>query len=223
MPYVSVRCRTFSYAFQHTRTLFSIRANAHTPLPAHTHTGCYGAICGSGIPLASRPRHLVLIPQEGFLFNGTLRENLSYARPGASDDELWEVCRAIGIEEWVRRLPERLDTLVRERGGRFSAGERQLVALARALLADPAVIVLDEATANLDPESEARVERALGTLLEGRTAVVIAHRLRSAEQADRVLMMDRGKVIADGTHAELVALSEAYAELVSVWERGVLR
>ena len=173
--------------------------------------------------LASRPRHLVLIPQEGFLFNGTLRENLSYARPGASDDELWEVCRAIGIEEWVRRLPERLDTLVRERGGRFSAGERQLVALARALLADPAVIVLDEATANLDPESEARVERALGTLLEGRTAVVIAHRLRSAEQADRVLMMDRGKVIADGSHAELVESSEAYAELVSVWERGVLR
>jgi len=173
--------------------------------------------------LASRPRHLVLIPQEGFLFNGTLRENLRYARPGASDDELWEVCRAIGIEEWVRRLPERLDTLVRERGSRFSAGERQLVALARALLADPAVIVLDEATANLDPESEARVERALGTLLEGRTAVVIAHRLRSAEQADRVLMMDRGKVIADGTHAELVASSEAYAELVSVWERGVLR
>ncbi len=173
--------------------------------------------------LASRPRHLVLIPQEGFLFNGTLRENLRYARPGASDDELWEVCRAIGIEEWVRRLPERLDTLVRERGSRFSAGERQLVALARALLADPAVIVLDEATANLDPESEVRVERALGTLLEGRTAVVIAHRLRSAEQADRVLMMDRGKVIADGTHAELVASSEAYAELVSVWERGVLR
>jgi ATP-binding cassette subfamily B protein len=175
------------------------------------------------VTLASRPRHLVLIPQEGFLFNGSLRENLRYARPEASDDELWEVCRAIGIEEWARRLPERLDTLVRERGSRFSAGERQLVALARALLADPAVIVLDEATANLDPESEARVERALGTLLEGRTAVVIAHRLRSAEQADRVLLMDRGKVIADGTHAELVASSEAYARLVSVWERGVLR
>lgn len=175
------------------------------------------------VTLASRPRHLVLIPQEGFLFNGSLRENLRYARPEASDDELWEVCRAIGIEEWARRLPERLDTLVRERGSRFSAGERQLVALARALLSGPAVIVLDEATANLDPESEARVERALGTLLEGRTAVVIAHRLRSAEQADRVLLMDRGKVIADGTHAELVASSEAYARLVSVWERGVLR
>jgi len=175
------------------------------------------------VKLESRPDHLVLVPQEGFLFNGTLRDNLSYARPGAPDDELWEVCAAIGIDDWVRNLPERLDTLVRERGGRFSAGERQLVALARALLADPAVIVLDEATANLDPETEARVERALGTLLEGRTAVVIAHRLRSAEQADRVIMMDQGKVIADGSHAELVESSEAYGRLVSVWERGVLR
>jgi len=96
----------------------------------------------------------------------------------------------------VRALPERLDTLVRERGSRFSAGERQLVALARAMLADPAVIVLDEATANLDPETEARVEEALGTVLEGRTAIVIAHRLRSAERADRVVMMNAGRVIA---------------------------
>ncbi|MEX2419252.1 MAG: ABC transporter ATP-binding protein [Acidimicrobiia bacterium] len=171
----------------------------------------------------ARARHAVLIPQEGFLFNGTLRENLRYARPGASDDELWEVCRAIGIEEWVRELPERLDTLVRERGGRFSAGERQLIALARALLVDPAVIVLDEATANLDPETEARVERALHTLLESRTAIVIAHRLRSAERADRVVMMDAGRVIALGSHAQLLNTSPEYQRLVSVWERGVLR
>lgn len=171
----------------------------------------------------SRARQAVLIPQEGFLFNGTLRENLRYARPGAADSELWEVCRVIGIEEWVRELPERLDTLVRERGGRFSAGERQLIALARALLVDPAVIVLDEATANLDPETEARVERALHTLLEGRTAIVIAHRLRSAERADRVAMMDAGRVIALGSHEELLRESAEYARLVSVWERGVLR
>ena len=171
----------------------------------------------------SRSRHVSLIPQEGFLFNGTLRDNLHYARPDATDDDLWRVCAAVGIEPWVRALPERLDTLVRERGSRFSAGERQLVALARAMLADPAVIVLDEATANLDPETEARVEEALGTVLEGRTAIVIAHRLRSAERADRVVMMNAGRVIALGSHHALVADSAEYARLVGVWERGILR
>ena len=177
----------------------------------------------AGATLESRPRHVVLIPQEGFLFNGTLRDNLRYARPDATDDELWAVCRTIGIEAGVRELPERLDTMVRERGSRFSVGERQLIALARALLADPAVIVLDEATANLDPQTETRVERALGTLLEGRTAIVIAHRLRSAERADRVVMMDEGRIIAIGSHDELLRSSEPYARLVSVWERGLLR
>jgi len=175
------------------------------------------------VTTASRSRHVSLIPQEGFLFNGTLRENLGYARPSATDDDLWAACAAVGIDGWVRGLPERLDTLVRERGSRFSAGERQLVALARAMLADPAVIVLDEATANLDPETEARVEGALSTVLEGRTAIVIAHRLRSAERADRVVMMDGGRVIAVGSHADLVETSPGYAQLVAVWERGILR
>jgi ATP-binding cassette subfamily B protein len=172
---------------------------------------------------ASRADHLVLIPQEGFLFNGTLRENLRYARPEVGDDELWEMCREIGIDAWVRSLPERLDTMVRERGGRFSAGERQLVALARALLADPAVIVLDEATSNLDPETEVEVERALARLLRGRTAVVIAHRLRTAERADRVVMMDGGRIVAMGSHLELRETNVQYGRLVAVWERGVLR
>jgi ATP-binding cassette subfamily B protein len=186
-----------------------------------------GAVCVDGIDLrdvtfASRAQRVALIPQEGFLFNGSLRDNLRYARPGASDDAIWEALRALGMEDWARALPERLDTEVRERGTRFSAGERQLVAMARALLADPAVIVLDEATANLDPETEVRVERALGVVLEGRTVVVIAHRLRSAEQADRVVMFDQGRVVAEGTHRELVAAGGGYARLVDVWRRGTV-
>lgn len=171
---------------------------------------------------ADRARHIVLIPQEGFLFNGTLRDNLRYSRPDADDDLLWEVCREVGIEGWVRGLPERLDTLVRERGSRFSAGERQLVALARALLAAPAVIVLDEATSNLDPETEVRVEKALVKVLKGRTAIVIAHRMGTAVTADRVVMMDRGRITAVGPHADLAVTDPGYARLVEVWERGVL-
>lgn len=169
----------------------------------------------------SRAATVTLIPQEDFLFNGTLRDNFRYGKPGASDREIWDVCRAMGIDDWVRSLPEGLDTEVRERGSRFSAGERQLVALGRAFLMDPSVIVLDEATSNLDPETEVRVEGALRVLLAGRTAVVIAHRLRSAERADRVVLIHDGEIVADGTHSELIESSPRYRELVSVWERGL--
>ena len=169
----------------------------------------------------SRLGAMALIPQDGFLFSGTLRENLAYAKPGASDDELWNVLSVMGIAEWVRSLPDQLDTEVRERGSRFSAGERQLVALARAFLADPSIIVLDEATSNLDPETEEKVETALATLLAGRTSIVIAHRLRSAERADRVILIDSGAIEADGTHDELITESRRYAQLVEVWQRGL--
>jgi ATP-binding cassette subfamily B protein len=168
----------------------------------------------------SRTDALALIPQDGFLFAGTLRDNIAYAAPDATDAAAWNVLRAMGIDDWVRSLPEGLETEVRERGGRFSAGERQLVALARAFLSDPSIIVLDEATSNLDPETEIQVEGALRVLLAGRTSVVIAHRLRSAERADRVVMVDGGRIIAEGTHAELVESLPRYRELVEVWQRG---
>ncbi len=163
-------------------------------------------------------RHVVMVPQEGFLFAGSLRDNLRFARPDLDDEALWEVCRQIGIADWVNSLPEGLDTEVRERGSRLSSGERQLVALGRALVADPAVIVLDEATSNLDPETEQRVEVALGTLLEGRTAIVIAHRLATADRADRVVVMDHGVVVEVGSPAELTAAGGVYSALHEVWE-----
>ena len=185
-----------------------------------------GSVTIDGIDLrdlsrSSRAGAVTLIPQEDFLFNGTLRDNFRYGRPTASDEEIWDVCRAMGISDWVASLPNGLDTDVRERGSRFSAGERQLVALGRAFLMDPSVIVLDEATSNLDPETEVEVEGALRVLLSGRTAVVIAHRLRSAERADRVVLIHDGRLEADGTHDELVASNPRYRELVNVWQRGL--
>jgi ATP-binding cassette subfamily B protein len=186
----------------------------------------HGSVAIDGSDLAdltidSRTDAIALIPQDGFLFNGTLRANLTYGAPEASDEDVWNVLRAMGVDDWVRNLPEGLDTEVRERGGRFSAGERQLVALGRAFLDDPSVIVLDEATSNLDPETEVEIEGALRVLLAGRTAVVIAHRLRSAERADRVIMIGDGRVIADGSHVDLVETSPEYRRLVEVWERGL--
>jgi len=183
----------------------------------------HGSVSIDGVDLrdlsfASLRRHVALVPQEGYLFGGTLRDNLAFAHPGISDEEIWAVCATMGIVDWVRSLPERLDTEVRERGSRLSSGERQLVALARALIADPAVIVLDEATSNLDPETEMRVETALSVLLEGRTAMVIAHRLQTARRADRVVLVNKGRIVEQGTHDDLIARGGAYARLSEVWE-----
>lgn len=184
-----------------------------------------GTISLDGVDLryldpADLRRHVVMVPQEGFLFSGSLGSNLAFARPGLGEGELWAVCERIGIADWIRSLPEGLETDVRERGSRLSAGERQLVALGRAMVADPSLIVLDEATSNLDPETEQRVELALGTLLEDRSAIVIAHRLATADRADRVVVMAGGAVVETGPPADLLAAGGEYARLHAIWERG---
>ena len=171
------------------------------------------------VTLESLRRQLGVVPQEAFLFAGSVRSNVTFARPDATDEEVDEACRAVGLEELIDRLPQGLDTRVHERGATLSSGERQLLALTRAFLARPRVLVLDEATANLDLRSEAQVERGLDALLEGRTAILIAHRLATAMRADRIAVVDDGEIIELGSHAELLALGGEYATMFETWQR----
>ena len=172
--------------------------------------------------LESLRGRIVVIPQEGFLFNGTIRDNVRLARAGATDAEVDDALRAVGAYDRFAALAEGLDTEVRERGSRLSAGEKQLVSLARAALADPAVLVLDEATSSLDPGTEALVEGAVDRLLEGRTVVVIAHRLSTAERADIVGVVDGGELVELGTHDDLVGAGGRYASLYATWATGTV-
>ena len=162
-------------------------------------------------------RAVVIVTQESFLFSGSVADNIAFGRPGASRVEIEHAARAIGAHGFVAALPDGYDTDVRKRGGRLSAGQRQLVAFARAFLADPAVLVLDEATSSLDVPSERLVQRALRTILADRTAVIIAHRLSTVEIADRVLVVDDGRVVEDGTPAGLLAGPGRYADLRRAW------
>lgn len=166
-------------------------------------------------------RRITVVPQEGFLFAGTIRDNVRIGRPDASDADVDAALASLGLLDRFRSLPDGLDTEVNERGSRLSAGERQLVSLARAALADPAVLVLDEATSSLDPGTEVLVERALEKLVEGRTVVVIAHRLSTASRADRVGVVADGGLVELGTHADLVAAGGRYAELYRSWVGGL--
>jgi len=170
-----------------------------------------------GVTIESLRRQLGVVPQEPFLFAGTVRDNVSFARPDATDEEIWQALIATGIDDLVAALPQTLDTPVHERGTSLSAGERQLLALARAFLARPRVLVLDEATSNLDLQSEAKVEQALDALLQGRTAIIIAHRLATAMKADRIAVVDQGAIIELGSHDELVRQGGYYADMHATW------
>ncbi|MGW4084846.1 ABC transporter ATP-binding protein [Streptomyces sp. NPDC004822] len=162
-------------------------------------------------------RGVVMVTQEAFLFSGTVAENIAIGRPEATREEIERAAKAIGAHDFITALPDGYDTDVRKRGGRISAGQRQLVAFARALLADPAVLILDEATSSLDIPGERAVQRAMATVLRGRTAVVIAHRLSTVEIADRVLVMEHGRIVEDGTPADLVAGTGRFADLHRAW------
>jgi ABC-type multidrug transport system fused ATPase/permease subunit len=166
---------------------------------------------------ASIRRQLGVVPQEGFLFAGTVHENILFGRPGASPEEVAAAARAVGAHEFILELENGYETEVAERGSRLSLGQRQLVAFARALLADPRILILDEATSSVDIGTERRIERALATLLAGRTAFIIAHRLSTIRNADRIIVLEHGQVVEEGTHDELLAREGRYLSLYGDW------
>ena len=158
-----------------------------------------------------------MVPQDGFLFDSTIADNVRLGRPGAGDREVTQAFADLGLETWLEGMPHGLRTRVGQRGEHLSVGERQLVALARAYVADPTCLILDEATSAVDPATETRLTRALDRLSEGRTSVTIAHRLATAESADRIFVLDQGRLVESGSHAELVAAGGVYAGLHASW------
>ncbi|MEC1652477.1 ABC transporter ATP-binding protein [Bacillus vallismortis] len=212
---------------------FTIPAGSTLALVGHTGSGkttianvisrFYDATGGTikidGIPirdlsLASLRSQISIVLQDTFIFSGTIMENIRFGRPGASDEEVIKAAQAVGADEFISGLAEGYETEVEERGSVLSAGQRQLISFARALLADPAIIILDEATASIDTETEVKIQQALKTLLKGRTAVMIAHRLSTIRDADRIIVLDHGKKMEEGNHEQLLAIGGIYAGLV---------
>ncbi len=169
------------------------------------------------VTVGSLRRQLGVVPQEPFLFVGTVRDNIAFARPDATDEEVWEAVRAVGLVQLLERMPAGIHSEVHERGQSLSSGERQLIALARAFMAAPRVLVLDEATSNLDLQSETEIEAALDVLLQGRSAILIAHRLSTAMRADRIVVIVDGGVVESGSHDELIRLGGHYAQMYRTW------
>jgi len=173
------------------------------------------------VTIKSLREQIGVVPQEPFLFAGSIRENISFSRPDANEDDVLESLAAAGLMPLIETLPDGIDTEIHERGSSLSAGERQLIALARAFLSQPRVLVLDEATSNLDLQSENRIEEALDALLDGRTAIIVAHRLATVMRADRIIVIDSGQIVEVGNHEELIAMNGHYSDMHEQWKQVV--